>query len=126
MRAVLLDAGALVAIDRRDRRVGSMLRVVQEARLPVRTSAAVVAQVWRNGGRQANLARVLAGVEVRSLDGRDGRRAGELLASSGTADVVDAHLTLLARPDDRVLTSDPGDIGRLLVARGVEADVVPV
>lgn len=103
-----------------------MLRVVQEARLPVRTSAAVVAQVWRNGGRQANLARVLAGVEVRSLDGRDGRRAGELLASTGTADVVDAHLTLLARPDDRVLTSDPGDIGRLLAARGIGADVVRV
>lgn len=103
-----------------------MLRVVQEARLPVRTSAAVVAQVWRDGGRQANLARVLAGVEVRSLDGRDGKRAGELLARTGSADVVDAHLTLLARPDDRVLTSDPEDIGRLLAARGVEAGVVRV
>ncbi len=45
------------AIDRRDRAVAAMLRVAQLARLPVRTSAAVVGQVWRDGARQANLAR---------------------------------------------------------------------
>ena len=52
--ALVLDAGGLIAIDRLDRAVGAMLRVAQQEKLPVRTSAAVVAQVWRNGSLQAN------------------------------------------------------------------------
>jgi hypothetical protein len=31
---VVLDAGALIAIDRRDRAVGAILRVAQQQRLP--------------------------------------------------------------------------------------------
>lgn len=85
----VLDAGALIAVDRRDRRVGVMLRALQAERVPVRTSAAVIAEVWRDGARQANPARVLSGVASRALDTEDGQRAGELLGRSGTDDVVD-------------------------------------
>lgn len=73
----------------------------------------------------ANLARVLAGVDVIPLDNAQGRRIGELL-SAGTADVVDGHVALLVRPGDRVLTSDAGDLRRLLSAREVSAQVVDV
>jgi hypothetical protein len=118
---VLLDAGALVAIDKRDRRIGAMLRVLHRERVPAWTSAAVVAQVWRHGGRQAPLAQVLAGVGARALSAHDGKRVGELLAIARTADVVDAHLALLVDNGDQVLTSDVADIGRLLAARHVEA-----
>jgi hypothetical protein len=31
-----------------------------------------------------------------------------------TTDVVDAHVAVLAQPADRVLTSDPEDLARLL------------
>ena len=40
---VVLDAGALIAIDKRDRSVGAMLRVLHRDDMPVLTSAAVVA-----------------------------------------------------------------------------------
>ena len=122
MKAVL-DAGALVAIDRRDREVGAQLRVLQQQGTPLRASAAVVGQVWRDGRKQANLARVLAGVGTEALGTADGKRIGELLARAGSADVVDAHVALLVAPADVVLTSDPGDIRALLQARGVPAHV---
>jgi hypothetical protein len=37
--------------------------------------------------------------------------ASELLAATGTADVVDALLAVLAVPGDQLLTSDPDDLG---------------
>ena len=125
MKAVL-DAGALVAVDRRDRAVGAQLRVLQRLGTPLRASAAVVGQVWRDGRKQANLARVLAGVGIEPLDQGDGKRIGELLRRAGSADIVDAHVALLVAPADVVLTSDLDDIRALLRAHGVPAHVQPV
>jgi len=121
--ALVLDAGGLIAIDRLDRAVGAMLRVAQQEKLPVRTSAAVVAQVWRNGSLQVNLARVLAGVDAATLDGVRGRSVGEILALSRTADVVDGHLGLVVQSGDTVLTSDAKDIKKILAVRKIGATV---
>lgn len=118
---LVLDAGGLIAVDRLDRKVGAILRVAQQEKMSVRTSAAVVAQVWRSGSLQANLARVLAGIEAASLDGVAGRSVGEVLALSSKADVVDGHLGIIVRSGDTVLTSDPKDIKKILNARGVSA-----
>jgi hypothetical protein len=120
---LVLDAGGLIAVDRQDRVVGAMLRVAQQQTIPVRTSASVIARVWRNGSLQANLARVLAGVDTAALDGPTGRLVGELLGRSRTSDVVDGHLGLIVRSGDTVLTSDPKDIKMILNARGVSATV---
>lgn len=122
----VLDAGAMVAIDKGDRRVGAMLRVLQRDGVPVVTSAAAVAQVWRDGRRQANLARVLPGVNVAALDDVDARRVGELLRTSNSNDLVDAHVALLAQPGGSVLTSDEADIRTLLRVRRVRAHLVRV
>jgi hypothetical protein len=122
--ALLLDAGALIAIDKGDRRVRALLSVAQKEGLPVRTAATVVAQVWRDGRRQVALGRVLAGTDVRSLEPDDARRIGELLGATDTTDVVDGHVAVLARPADRLLTSDPEDMDRLLRARGTPAVTV--
>lgn len=124
--SVVLDAGALLAVDRRDRRVGALLRAAQRAGLPLRTSAAAVAQVWRDGARQANLARLLAAVDARPLDVATGRRIGALLARSGTRDVVDGHLALVAVPGGSVLTSDPDDLRHLVEIAAIDARVVHV
>jgi len=123
VRAVL-DAGAFVAVEKRDRNMGAMLRVLQQRRVPLATSSAVVAQVWRDGRKQDLLARLLSGVDVRALAPGDDSRTGELLARAKTDDVIDAHLVLGAEDGDRVLTSDPDDIRRLVDARGVDATVV--
>jgi hypothetical protein len=125
MKAVL-DAGALVAVDRRNRMIGAQLRVLQRQGTPVRVSSAVVGQVWRDGRKQVNLARVLAGVGIEALGKGDGKRIGELLALAGSVDVVDAHVALMTAPADLVLASDPDDIRKLLQARGVPARVQSV
>lgn len=125
MKAVL-DAGALVAVDKGDRRLLAMLRVLALARVPVATSAAVVAQVWRNGARQARLARVLSGVGIRPLSDSDAREIGPLLRVTNTRDIVDAHVALMADSGDRVLTSDAADLRALLVARKVQASLISV
>src|SRR6185503_8498957 len=75
---VILAAGAFIAIERRDRRIEAMLRVLHEQRVPLWTSAAVIAQVWRNGRKQALLARILPGIRVRALAPGDDTRIGEL------------------------------------------------
>jgi hypothetical protein len=122
----VLDAGALVAVDRRARTIGAQLRVLQQLGTPLRASTAVVGQVWRDGRKQANLARVLAGIGIEPLSKDDGRRIGELLAQAGSSDVVDAHVALMAASADLVLTSDPGDIRKLLRVRGISARVQAV
>jgi hypothetical protein len=101
-----------------------MLRLLQQRRIPLGTSSAVIAQVWRDGRRQALLARVLSGVDVRALAPGDDKRTGELLALAKSDDVVDAHLALSVENGDRVLTSDPDDIEKLLSARKVKATIV--
>lgn len=119
--ALVLDAGGLIAVDRRNQWVRGLLLVSQHQGVAVRTSSAVVAQVWRDGARQANLARLLGTVEVASLDPAAGRRVGELLARTASADVVDGHVAMLVETGDTVLTSDPGDLAGLLRTRGVAA-----
>lgn len=100
------------------------LRVVERSGPELRTSAGVVAQVWRDGARQVSLARVLAGVNVRTLDGQDARKIGELLRQTGTTDVVDAHVAVMMDNGDMVLTSDPHDLALLLETRDLETHLI--
>lgn len=108
-RPVVLDAGALIAIERADRRIIRLLELAGDVHVP----AGVVAQVWRNPARQARLARVLAAesVAVAPLDGTEARAVGHLCGASGTADIVDASVALLTRRVSGVaITSDPDDL----------------
>lgn len=119
MSALVLDAGALMAIDRGDRAMIARLQVAQRAGLELRSNAMVVAQVWRDRrGRQVGLARLLQAVDVRAVNPSDGREAGMLLADAGLQDAIDATVVLLAAPGDRILTSEPGDLTRLAEAAG--------
>lgn len=125
MSALILDAGALVAVDRSDRGTVAMLRAAQQHGLELRTNAMVVAQAWRDRhGRQVNLARLLQAVDVRAVSQRDGRDAGVLQAAAGTANAIDATVVLLAAPGDRILTSDTNDIAHLAAAAEIRAVVI--
>jgi hypothetical protein len=124
MTALVLDAGALIAVDQGDR---GMYKKIEEAlRIgdPVRTNPNVVAQVWRDGAKQARLARALRDVTVEPITRKDGYRAGELLGATRTKDVVDATVALLAKADDEVYTSDPSDLRTLCEATGFKAVVI--
>jgi hypothetical protein len=121
---LILDAGALIAIDRDKKDVVALIKRERLAgREPV-THGAIAGQVWRNGSRQANLARALAGIQVVPLDQNLGRRAGLLLRASGTSDVVDAALVLLASDGDEIMTSDGHDIAVLAEASNLFVEVL--
>lgn len=79
----------------------------------------------RDRSRQANLARVLSGVDVDALDDVTTRRVGELLRQNRSDDLVDAHVALLVQLTDQVLTSDEPDIKASLRTRKVRARIVP-
>ena len=116
--AIVLDAGALIALDRNDRQVWAVLRVAADEGKPVYVPAGVIAQAWRDGTRQALLSRALRHCDEVPLDGVLARAAGLLCGQAGTADVIDASVALtastLARSEDTlVFTSDPNDIGHL-------------
>jgi hypothetical protein len=122
---LILDSGALVAAERGERAMWRRLKGALQAGEPPTTHGGVVAQVWRGGsGRQAALARALAGVEVAALDANLGRSAGVLLGTAGLRDAIDAALVCLARDDDVIVTDDVGDIARLVEAAGQHIDVV--
>jgi hypothetical protein len=123
--ALILDAGALVAVDRDDRAMIARLQAARRHGLELRSNAMVVAQVWRDPhGRQAQLARLLRAVDVHAVDHQVGREAGMLLGKANTSDPIDATVVLLAAPGDRILTGDPADLTKLARAANRRALVV--
>ena len=125
MSALILDAGALVGVDRGNRAMIARLRAAQQHGLDLRSNAMVVAQVWRDRhGRQAGLAQMLRAVDVRAVSPDDGRRAGVLLGMTGTSDPVDATVVLLASAGDRIVTSDPQDLAALAEAAANRAVII--
>jgi hypothetical protein len=84
MIALVLDAGALIAIDRGDRVVHEKIEKALRIGQPVRTNPNAVAQVWRDGAKQARLVRVLRDVKIEPITLEDGYRAGELLGGART------------------------------------------
>lgn len=126
MSALVLDAGALVKVDRGDRAMVARLRVAERGGLELRSNGVVVAQVWRDpAGRQAELARLLRAVDVKPVDQHVGRDAGVLQGRAGTHDAVDATVVAVASSGDRILTTDPRDMRALVAASGLPMLVVP-
>lgn len=117
---IVLDTGALVALDRGDRQMWVRVAHAVANDVPVVVPAGALAQGWRGGGpRQARLARALADCETASFD-RQAKAAGELCGRARTEDVIDASVALVAAdPTARALyTSDPGDLRHLLESVG--------
>lgn len=125
--SLVLDAGAFLAVERGDRQVVALVKRERLAHRVAATNGGVVAQVWRGGsGRQAELARLLAGVDVVPVDEFLGRRAGVLLGRSGLSDAIDAALVTQAVDGDDILTSDPADLLILAQVAGVHVELIPV
>lgn len=111
-----LDAGALIAFERGERPMIEMLARAHERREAVAIPVAVIGQVWRDGRRQARLARLLSSdeVEIVELDDLGARAAGQLCGATGTSDVVDATVVLCARARGRrIATGDADDLRAL-------------
>jgi predicted nucleic acid-binding protein len=122
---VVLDAGALIALERGDALVRGYVLLCERGHVTLSTSAAVVAQVWRGGARQARLARFLSSdlVTEEPLVPAASRRIGMLAAATAAVDVVDGHVAMIALERDAiVLTSDRADLERWGIAEDKIAD----
>jgi len=130
MNRIVLDAGAIIGVERRNGRMITLLeRAVKQAWTLIVPSA-VVAETWRGAKTDARVARFLKTVDAyAALDHDAGLRIGSLLASanlrSGTY-VVDASVVDAAIQSAPCLiaTSDATDIRRIVQAahpsRGIE------
>jgi len=112
----MLDAGALIALDRGDQRIIALLQRALAQGRAFRVPAGVVGQTWRDGRVQVTLARFLRSeeVEIIPLDEQLARSCGELCGAASPADIIDASVVILARERrDLIVTSDPNDLRRL-------------
>jgi hypothetical protein len=119
---LVLDAGALQALEGRPVRLLADLKLAHDLGLPIRIPAGSLAQSWRGGPRSASLARLLKQpCTVVQVDERAAREIGEFVASLRLSepqkpDVVDAHVALTTRATrSLVWTSDPEDMARYRV-----------
>ena len=117
MNTIVLDAGALIAVERRNRR---MLNVLERAAIhdwTIVVPAAVIAETWRGATTHPAIARLLKAVHrIAALDQHAAKRIGSLLAATGLsagAHVVDAALESAPCV---IATSDPTDLQRIIAA----------
>jgi predicted nucleic acid-binding protein len=123
--AIVLDAGALIALDRGDKRMIALLQRALTQGRAFRVPAGVLGQAWRDGRLQVTLARFLRSeeVEIVPLDEHLARSCGELCAAANLPDVIDASVVILARERRApIVTSDPNDLRRL----DPGAEIIPI
>jgi predicted nucleic acid-binding protein len=116
VKGITFDAGGLIALDRNDRRVLTLLARAAERGIRITIPATALAQAVRNPARQARLSRLIRqpSTDLMPLNGPDATAVGLLLARTATADIVDAHVVVCAqRTGQAVVTSDAGDLRRI-------------
>ena len=125
MSGIVLDAGALIALERGDRVLWRVTKATTASHQEIYVPSSVVAQVWRGSRSQALLARLLEVSVIVPFDPL-ARRIGELCGRAKRSDICDAHVALFAslQDADAIYTSDPDDIGHLLATCGFPDRVV--
>ncbi len=122
---IVLDAGALIALDRGEKRMIALLQRALAQGRTFRVPAGVVGQAWRDGRVQVVLSRFLRSEEVEIVpwDGQLARACAELCTAANSPDGIDAAVVILARERrDPIVTSDPNDLRRLDPA----AHIIPI
>ena len=129
---LVLDTGALIAIERGSRTVLARIQTALANGDEVHVPAGVIGQAWRRPNRQAVLSRTLKQCDEIPLDGQTARSCGELCEKTATADVIDASVAVAAADASRLragvtlLTSDRQDMRALLTALDTGAQVIAV
>lgn len=122
--SVTYDAGALIAAERNDRTMWALhAGFLAEDAVPV-VPAAVLAQVWRGGARQAAVARLLAACSVDDLTEPRSKAVGRLVGAARHPDIVDASVVETAvRHGGAIVTSDPADLSRIAQAANAKVEI---
>ena len=123
--AIILDTGALIAIESGHRQIRAMLDLAELRKLPIYVPTPVIAEAWRGGpGKQTQLSIFLKDgirqgfVRIVDLDYSTALQVGALWATvqGGHASATDVMVAWCVRNfDGVVLSSDPEDfrLGKL-------------
>jgi hypothetical protein len=120
MGGVTYDTGTLVAAERNSRQLWALhAGYLAEEVIPT-VPAAVLAEAWRGGSRQASLSRLLRMCDTEPMSEELARNVGVLAGKSGHDDVVDVSVVEGAvRRGDAVVTSNMTHIRKVADAAGV-------
>jgi predicted nucleic acid-binding protein len=109
---ITFDTGALVAIERRDRRMLAFLTDLYQRGARITVPTCVVGEWWR--GQRGPVARVLDAVVIEELTLSLAKLAGATMAAVRGAALVDTVVVAsAAQRGDLVLTGDLGDLARI-------------
>ena len=113
MAGLTLDAGALIAAERGNRKFWALWERAELRDADVTVPANVIAQVYR-GARSAVLVQLLRACVVESVDEHLAKRIGQACGKANVTDVVDVSVVLgAAARGDHIVTSDLRDIQRI-------------
>ena len=114
MNGVTYDTGALIAADHNDRRMWALHAGFLALETSPTVPTPVLAEAWRGGPRQANLARFLALCTAEPLTEEQAKAVGVLAARAGHDDIVDVTVVEgTVRRHDAVVTSNPTHIRKI-------------
>lgn len=111
---MIFDAGVFIALDNPSKRrvILEVVREMYEGGVVPKTNEAALAQAWRDPSRQVPMAMVVRATTVFPFG--DPQTVGRRCAESGTSDVVDASLAVLAdQLGEEILTTDATDMRKL-------------
>jgi predicted nucleic acid-binding protein len=117
--SVVLDTGALIALERNDRALWAALKVAALRGTDVVVPSTALAQAWRGSAAQAQLAKALQHCAIASFDDQP-RAVGELCGRARTKDICDAQVAIVASRGDVLYTSDVSDMRRLISSLGAK------
>lgn len=127
MRSIVLDAGAFIAAERRDRTVAEFVNAALHENVPIVMPAAVLCEVWKMTPRHGSVGLRRNVNETVSLDEGLGEQVGQLLDATKSKQLVDAvvALTAVQKRPSLVLTSDPDDIMTFVKVIGATCAIAP-
>jgi predicted nucleic acid-binding protein len=108
---VTFDTGALIALERRERRMRTVMLAATEDGMAITVPAGVIIEWWRGSARQAE---ILESITVEPTTPQLAKLAGEAIAAVPGSGPIDALvMASAAQRGDIVYTSDFEDLDRL-------------
>lgn len=109
MALLVLDAGVLIAHERCDEFAAAWLQRASLQRVDIAVVVTTIAETWRDGARQARLARLLGTCRIIDCDRSLAAAAGALLAATGSANTLDALVVAAGQRYQGVVVTDDVD-----------------
>lgn len=115
MKSLTFDTGALIALERGDKRMRTVVKTVRISGAVLIVPAPVIIEWWRGTRRHRHLqSSILAAVHIEPTTGELAKLAGEAIEAIHGATPIDALvMASAAQRGDLVYTSDFDDLQRL-------------